>query len=255
MFYKRRLFAVLASAAFFGSVFFWTSTPVNSMGTLTLSCSASGAIGLFGSPDQSLTNGQTGSSISETGDIPASPAADFVGAANLGNLSKGDGTPVVASFGLRERGNVDCHVSASVSSYTATNLSYNPGSGSVPLAGNTGTELGFVTLGTGAVTAGSGTAPLTGNSSGHTYGSKFLSGTGTLATLNSGTIGAVSTSCDEFASFSAPPSNGGNLTTATNYVEDTVTFSVPTGFQWAPTNNTGSGSFSIAVEFEIYTGT
>jgi hypothetical protein len=149
---------------------------------------------------------------------------------------------------LRERGNGICHVSASVSSYTATNISYNAGSGGTQLSGATGSELTFVTLGNGNVTAGS-----AGNAGAHSYGAKFQ-GASTLNQLNNGSVGPVSTSSDEFASFSAPPSNSGNLTSTNNYVQDVVTFSIPTGFAWAPTNASGTGSFSLSIEFEIYTG-
>jgi hypothetical protein len=235
----------------FGLIFFAATTPAGSNGTITLSGQASGVVGLYGSPTSSVTTapGQTGASITLDGDVPANPAGDFTGAVDFGNLSAGDGTPSVASFSFRERGNVQCHVSTSVSAYTATNLSYNGGSGSTPLSGATGTELTFVKLGNGAVTAGA-----NGASGNHSYGPKFTSGTDTLATLNSGAIGSVSTSSDEFATFSAPPSNSGNLTSVDNYVQDTVTFSVPTGFVWAPTNNSGTGTFSVSVQFEIYTG-
>ncbi len=243
---KRRYLSVLATALCLVGVFFYTSTPVTSMGTLTLSGSASGAVGLFGSPTKSLTTapGQTGTSIALDGDTPATPAANFVGSVNFGTLASGDGTDSVASFSLRERGNVKCHVSASVSSYTATNLSYD----GTALAGGDGAELTFVTLGNGAVTAGA-----QGNSSGHSYGTLF-DGTHTLDELNTGTIAPVATGKDDFDSYSVKPSNSGSLSSATNYVQDTVTFAVPTGFVWAPTDDTGTGTFTIAIQFEIYVG-
>ncbi len=243
---RRNLYMMAAVGTLLAALFFYTSTPVTSMGTLTLSGSASGAVGLFGSPTKSLTTapGQTGTSISLDGDAPAAPAANFTGSVNFGQLASGDGTPSVASFALRERGNVKCHVSASVSAYTATNISYD----GTALAGGDGGELTFITLGNGAVTAGG-----NGNSSGHSYGSMF-DGTHTLSELNSGTIAPVSDSEDQFDSYSTKPSNSGSLASADNYVQDTVTFAIPTGFVWSPTDDTGTGTFSIAVQFEIYTG-
>lgn len=243
---SRKFISLVSVCASLAVAFFSTSTPVTSMGTLTLSGSASGAVGLFGSPTKSLTTapGQTGTSIALDGDSPASPAANFTGSVNFGTLASGDGTSSVASFSLRERGNVKCHVSASVSSYTATNIAYN----GTDLAGGDGSELTFVTLGSGAVTAGA-----QGDSAGHSYGSMF-DGTHTLSELNSGTIAAVSSTDDQFASFSIKPSTSGSLASTGNYVQDTVTFSVPTGFVWAPSNDTGTGNFTIAVQFEIYTG-
>ncbi len=243
---SRKFLSLVSVAASLAVAFFSTSAPVTSIGTLTLSGSASGAVGLFGSPTKSLTTapGQTGTSIALDGDSPAVPAGNFAGSVNYGALASGNGASSIASFSLRERGNVKCHVSASVSSYTATNISYD----GTDLAGGDGAELTFVTLGNGTVTAGS-----NGNSSGHSYGTMF-DGTHTLAELNSGTIAAVSDSADQFDSYSVKPSNSGSLASTDNYVQDTVTFAVPTGFIWAPTNDTGTGNFTIAVQFEIYTG-
>lgn len=225
-------------------MFFETSTPVTSMGTLTLTGSATGSVGFFGSPNKSLITvpGQTGTSISLDNDTPSSPAQNFVGSVNFGTLGGGDGGNTVASFSMRERGNVKCHVSASVSSYTATNISFN----GTALAGGDGSELTFVTLGSGAVTAGA-----QGNAAAHSYGAMF-NGTHTLNELNSGTIGPVATDKDEFDSYSSKPSLSGSLTTTNDYVEDTVTFTLPTGFVWSPTDDSGSGTFTITLQFEIY---
>jgi hypothetical protein len=228
-------------------VFFACAEPVTSMGTITLSGSASGLMGFFSGSYCTITSapGQTGASISEDAPQMINPPPDFVGAAQFGNLAGGDGSPSVATFSFRECSNVACHTSASVASYTATNLSYNSGSGSRQLQGNA-SELSFVTLGNGAVTAAQ-----YGNAGGHSYGSKFQ-GTATLNALNSGSIGPVSSTDDEFDSFSSPPSNSGNFTSGNNYVQDSVTFSVPTGFVWSPSDNTSTGSFSLALQFEIY---
>jgi hypothetical protein len=236
-----RLAVILAGLTL---LLFSTSTPVTSMGTITLTGSATGSVGFFGSPNKSLITvpGQTGTSISLDSDTPSSPAQNFVGSVNFGTLGGGNGGNSIASFSMRERGNTKCHVSASVSSYTATNISYD----GTALAGGDAAELTFVTLGNGPVTAGA-----QGNPAAHSYGAMF-DGTHTLAELNSGTIAPVATGKDEFDSYSSKPSLSGTLVTANDYVEDTVTFTVPTGFVWSPTDDSGTGTFTIAVQFEIY---
>lgn len=227
------------------STFIFAAGPVTSMGVFTLSGKVICPVGLYGSPNKSVTTapGQRGAAISLDGDRPADPASNFVGSVDFGELQDGDGTPSTASFGLRARGNTKCHISASVASYSATNLNYM----GKQLNGNVGNELNFVTIGSGDVSAGP-----HGNTEGQGYGPRFTSGTDTLATLNSGEIGPVTNSSDTFASFSKAPSRSGNLTSSDNYVESTVTFAIPTGFAWAPADDTGTGTFSIVVQFEIF---
>jgi hypothetical protein len=90
-----------------------------------------------------------------------------------------------------------------------------------------------------------------GNTTGFSYGPRFTSGADTLATLNGGVTAAVDATKDRFVAFTTPPSLNGNLNSANNYVENTATFSVPTGFAW---QSTGAGSaWSATVSFMITT--
>jgi hypothetical protein len=90
------------------------------------------------------------------------------------------------------------------------------------------------------------------HSRGHSYGTKFVSGADTLASLNSGQIGPVVDASDKFVSFTQAPSTAGDLASPDNFVESTITFSLPTGFAWEPINGASSGTFSISVQFEIF---
>jgi hypothetical protein len=172
-------------------------------------------------------------------------AADgFTDRINYGTITNGNGTNSTANIALRQRGNGPCHVSCSVSSFTANNIAYN---GS-PLTG-LGTQLGFVRIGSGAVTAGA-----RGNTTGFSYGGRFTSGTDTLATLNNGVIAAVNGSKDKFVSFTQAPSQNGNSTHPQNWVQDVVTFSVPTGWIWSVPNPGFASNWSVTVQFGIYGG-
>ena len=224
---------------------FFQGSPVNSVGTITLSGSVNEAIGLYGSPNYSLTvaPGQIGASIIEEVDLPSDPARSFVGSVNFGNLSHGDGSNTTAKFGLRARGDTACHISSSVSSFSANNIRFDQTTISFL------SDMDMIKLGTSPVISGS-----SGNASLHSYDSFWSTGTNTLSTMNGGIVSSVNSLKQKICSFSDAPSATGNLTSYDNYVESQVTFTLPTGFRWSATPGMALGSFSIIMEFEIYTG-
>jgi hypothetical protein len=172
---------------------------------------------------------------------PTNTADGFTDTINFGTLSNGNGTESVASVALRQRGNMPCHVSCSVSTFTANNIAYN----GTPLTG-AGSELSFVRLGAGAQTNG-----LLGNDSGFSYGGRFTSGSDTLATLNNGVIAPVNGSKDKFCSFTSAPSFLGGPTSILNYVQDVAVFRIPTGWVWS-TTGPAPNNWSVTLQFGIY---
>jgi len=252
--YKRRLFAVLASAAFLGSVFFWTSTPpVNSLGQLNMTADATGFLNLSSGENNTATyaggNSAAVDAVIDTPgvDTPTNPESYFEANLSVADLAAGDGTPIVTNFTMRARGNTACHIASSVSSYTATDLSVIRAGVATPLAGNDGTELDFMTIGNGAMTAGT-----DGDDSGGSYGSMWA-GSNTLADLNAGDIATVSDGLDPLASFTTAPSLAGGMTSPDNWVQCVSTFSMPTGAFWQSTATFGTaGTITLAVQFEIY---
>jgi hypothetical protein len=242
LFYRPQTVALLATP-FLLSLF---PLPADSTAFFTLQATAQPQLGIFGGEYWSLISapGQIGGSITSTPDQPNNQPGTFVAQVSFGDLHNGDGSPTIASASLRVRGNSACHTSISVTSYSVGNLT-NRGNLLIGQAN----ELSFVTLGSGSVVAGP-----DGNLASHAYGPKFVSGTDTLNTLNNGVIGPVSTNSDRIATYSTAPSNRGNLTSTTNYVQDTVTFSIPTGFVWGPANSAASGNFNISLQMDIYPG-
>lgn len=209
-------------------------TPLFSAGTITLGGQVYPTLSLSGSPNQSLvgSNGTMGTHADV--DQPNESV-------NFGDLSLAAGPVATASFGLRVRGNTACKVTSSVLSYTASNLKY---AGTL-LVGNA-SELGFVSLSSGPVSNG-----VNGDSSGLSYGSKFLGGN-TLASLNSGAVGPATATSDKFISLISKPSLSGNTSSPDNWVEGTVNYSVPTGSAWECTG--ASGTFNIVNTFNVFPG-
>lgn len=210
------------------------------MGAISISGLVDSQVGLFGSPVASVINAPPGTTVTTDSD----PSGNFVGTINIGELMRADG-PCVVSLSFKSRANTRCHIAASVSSYTATNLAFK----GKQLTPGMCRDLAFIGIGCGNVSAGS-----SGDSSGHCYGPKFNCGTETLADLNNGTIGPVGEGSDHFATFTKKPSRSANLQCANNYVEDTATFSIPTGFVWQPINGAATGNFSISIQFELLPG-
>ena len=220
------------------------TSPTNSLGSITFNGSTAAVVGLFAGTPGTLASapGVGGSGVVAASDSPGNPAPAFNTTFNLGTLDTGDGTNSVATLPLRVRGNVPCHISASVISSTPTaNLRY-AGVNQTPLLLAQRFRLG---------TSGAPVAGGTGNAVGAVYGPRFTSGIDTLRTLNGGVFGAVATGSDKVASFPNAPSLSGNLTTATNYVQVSPTFSVPTGAAWSATGG-GGASFSLVLGVEAY---
>lgn len=199
--------------------------PVNSVSSVTLTGTGAVSIGISAGDSANAT--VTGGGTSPTVTAAATDAADgFNDSYQLGTLSAGNGTNVVARFPLRVRGSSAMHVSWCVSSYTASNIGF----AGTALTGSptSAAQLTFIKLGTQPMTAGS-----RGNLTGATYQASFLNGL-TINNGNTGVIAATPVSSNEkFVSFVNPPSMNGNLTHPQNWVETYATFSVPTGFQWS----------------------
>jgi hypothetical protein len=245
MSFTRKSMYMAALGTAFCAVFASTIQPVNSVSNVVLNGQAGTALALFaGAPNATPLTSAPGISDGTFTPVAADTADGFTDTVNFGTLSNGDGTNSVARVAFRERGNAPCHVSCSVSAYTANNIAYN----GTPLTGSAvnAAQLSFVSLGNIGMTAGG-----QGNSTGATYGARFTSGADTLATLNGGVIAAVATGKDQFVNLPNAPSRTGNLNSATNYVENTATFSVPTGFVWA-TNGAAPNNWSTTIQFMIY---
>lgn len=236
---------VLAGGALLVAAFTYTTAPVNSISTVTLSGSAAPSLALSaGANGLATLTGGTGAGGTIT--AAATDTADgFNDVVNFGTLSAGDGTNEVAKIPLRVRGNTACHVSWKCTSYTASNISYS----GTPLTGSAASsaQLSFIQLGTQAMAAGTNAS-----TTGATYQATFLGGL-PLSNGNAGGISATVTGTDEkFVSFANPPSLSGSLTDPQNYVETYATFSVPTGFAWQSTGL--SPTWSSTVSFILASG-
>jgi hypothetical protein len=222
--------------------------PVNSVSSVILGGSVIGPTTALSAGQPSATPITAAPGVTDTSATiaPLNTADGFNDAINFGTLSNGNGSNEVGTVTFRERSNNPCHVSVSVSAYTANNISYN----GTPLTGSTtsAAQLNFITLGSLPATAGP-----QGDMSRFNYGVNFSSGIGTLASLNAGAMGAVSKNDATFVSFRNAPSQSGGLTSPTNWVEDTATFSCPTGFVWSPTGS-APNNFSVTLQFAMFTG-
>ncbi len=223
-------------------------SPMYSTSTITLRGTVAGVLALSaGRAANATVSGGTGAGATIT--PAATNAADgFVTAINFGTLTAGNGTNVVASVPVRVRGNVACHQNAKVSSYTATNIAY--GATALTGSGSSTAQLTFITLGTGAITAGA-----RGDLAGVAYQGTFSTG-GTLAALSGGSIGPVTSGTsgtnEKTITFPNAPSTNGSLTAGNNWVQTIYTFSCPTGLIW---RSTGAGSaFNISVQIALGVG-
>jgi hypothetical protein len=196
--------------------------------------------------------GQTGTSFTADADTPNETDDPVAANFDFGAISSGNGDDTVATYGLRVRGNQKAHVTCSVSSVTTNNISYDSGTGAVAISsanasGFTMIKLNAVSGSTGA--DGDGTSPA--------ISSFWTAGTNTLGAMNSGTVAAVGTTKQPLVAFAKKPSKKGNLTSADNWVQTNVQFTIPTGFVWGPTNpavNSGNGDFTLGVQFDIFPG-
>lgn len=238
--FKSKSIKAMAAALGAGVTLLFCSQPVNSVSQVIFAGFAGGFIALSAGSASGLTSAPGISNSSTT--FAATDAADpFTDTVNFGTLTNGTSGSSVATLSFRERANVPCQVTCSVSSYTTNNMTYNSS-----LLTGVGSELSFVTINQGAVSAGS-----NGNTSGFTYGSKF-NGANTLATLNSGVVGPVTSTTDDFVTFTVAPSDNGTASSGQNWVQNNAVMSVPTGLIWG--TNAGSGNFSITVQFAIFQG-
>jgi len=242
---NKRMLPVLAGGALLVAAFTYTTAPVNSVSTVTMSGTAAATLALSaGNTANATLTGGTGAGGTIT--PAATDTADgFNDVVNFGTLSAGDGTNEVATIPLRVRGNSACHVSWKCTSYTASNISYS----GTALTGSAASsaQLSFIQLGTNAMSAGTNAS-----TTGATYQASFLNSL-PLSNGNAGVISAAVTGTDEkFVSFTNPPSLSGSITDPQNYVETYARFSVPTGFAWASTG--ASPTWSTTVSFILASG-
>lgn len=236
---------ILVSSAVSMATFLLCCTPGETVSTVRLFGQTGIVVGLSaGSPAASSLVSAPGITDGALA-VAAQDAADgFVDTVNFGTLTNGSGVNSVASIAVRERGNGPCHVSCSVSQFTANSIAYN----GTPLTG-AGNELTFCGISAGPAAAGN-----NGDMAGMSYGAQFSSGTGTLASLNAGLIAPVAANKNYFVNFTSRPSRNGGLGSGQNWVQNTAVFSIPTGFRWAPVLPAASGNFVVNVEFAIYPG-
>lgn len=159
---------------------------------------------------------------------------DFSSSIDFGDLSRGDGQPMVATIGLRIRSNCYFNVVITRDTYSAKNLQYmgRDVSGSAD-----GGSFIHVNVGQARATGSEADASSLRLSS-------ALSGAGIpLSQLTSGTPGANST----VLASGAPVSRSGNRSSPGNAVDIPVRFAVPTGTSIGPISG-GVGTFSATVQ-------
>lgn len=211
------------------------------LATFTLNAQYGGFLELSaGAPPQ--TNGQTAtvSNTSSGATTMAAPtnAENFASAIDFGDVSGGDGTPIVGGVGLRVRSNTGFRVLASLTSFQATTLRYQ----GRDVSSNDGGS--FIKIWLGPVTATGGRAIAVGRTSVNS----LLTGGSTLAALSRGPVSAASTEL-----ISGPVASiGGGKDTPDNAIEFPFLLSVPTGFELGAAPGQANGSFSFVVQFGIF---
>ncbi len=211
------------------------------LATFTLSAQYGGFLELSaGTPPQ--TNGQTAtvSNVNSGASTVAPPAnsQNFASSIDFGDVSSGDGTPLVGAVGLRVRSNTAFRVLASLTSFQATTLRYQGRDISSADGGS------FIRIWLGPVSA-------TGNRSiavGRTSVNSLLTGGSTLSALSRGPVTGASTEL-----ISGPVASiGGGKDSPDNSLEFPFLMSVPTGFELGAAPGQASGSFSFVVQFGIF---
>lgn len=222
----------------------WAQTGVSAQNAnVTLSGQYSPSIQLSaGAP--SASGGRT-ASVTSTGTganavAPPLDAANFAAVIDFGDVSRGDGTPVVASVGLRIRSNTSYRLAAAVTNFQAQSLRY--------LGRDVGSDDGgsFIRVWAGAPSAsGSGAAA----TSRMTVNPALTSGT-TLSALPRGSATTSSTTI-----VSGPAASiEGSLQSATNAVDIPLFMSVPSGYDLGPSPDGSQGTFSFSVQFAAFPG-
>lgn len=166
-------------------------------------------------------------------------SSNAVATLDFGDLSKGDGTPITGSVGLRIRSNCRYKVTMSRGSFVANNLQVR----GVDVSGaEDGGTFIRVTAGPRAIPTGP-----DGNAEQCLISSNLVNGGIALSQLSSGSVSAGSS----LVANGQPASLRGSMRSDSNAVDLPVNFSCPTGMQIGPVK-AGSGSFQATVQFEIF---
>lgn len=168
------------------------------------------------------------------------------GTFTFGTLSSGDGTLLTSTLGLRVRANSPCHITACVNQAAAV----------VPNAPRLvyqGTSITNATrlcqafrLNTKAPLSGGANANIASYSSAGT----LFTPARTLANLTNRATPLTTSS--RFCRFLSPPSRGGTLTSADNYVEVYPQFTTNTGIAWGTSTGFPTTTFALNVIFGLF---
>jgi hypothetical protein len=185
----------------------------------------------------------TGSSSNITvsgGGGEAGAGGDFAEVIDFGDLSTGNGQPVVGSVGVRVKGNANYNVTISQMSFTAKDLQV----ANKDVSGS-GDQGSFITVRVGSH-SGSGSRA----NPGQTKVNGQLNGGMRLSQVSYGPVTAESTR----VAGGGPPSTGGTMNSSDNAVDIPVYFSVPTGLEIGPAPGASTGSFQATIQLGIFAG-
>lgn len=231
--------SVLLTALSFASVLGFAQLPCDAVVSVTLRGTADRVLTL--SAGEVDAGGTASVSSSATGAIVNGARvdqADFNSSIDFGDLSQGNGQPLVATVGLRVRSNCPFNLLIARENFSATNLQYHGHSVSGSSDGGS-----FINVLAGPKVSATG---VDANASACKL-SSVLSGTGLpLSQVTSGLPGIGST----LVASGTRVSLRGAKSSPSNAVDIPLSFSVPTGTSIGPITG-GSGSFSTTVELAV----
>jgi hypothetical protein len=216
------------------------ATPVMAQNNLTLSGQAGGLMRLSaGTPSGSggLTTSVVNSSTGATCSGSATDTDTFTFNVDFGDLSRGDGNPVIGSVGLRVRTNTSFRVVGSVVSFSANGMRYQGHEVTSADAGS------FVRVWMGPLST---TGNDANNAGAIAINNALLSGMH-LSEMSRGPASATST----FLCSGPAASLGGNTSSQSNAIEFPFYVSVPTGYELGPAPGSANGRFSFSMQFSI----
>ncbi len=206
---------------------------MDATGSLQLSGTCSPVIKLASGSESLRITGSTGTGSS----VSMSPDTEnFTGTVNFGNVSAGDGTPLVATAWIRVWSNCHYKVTMSRSDFQATNMSYNGN----PITSTDGGS--FLSISAAGPPQASG--PLADAS----QSTVSLGDSLALSQLPSGPV----TSNSRIILSGQRASLAGGFNNTSNSIQLPIAIACPTGAALAPTVGDSMGTFSATVQFGIY---
>ena len=256
MSFRNPIVQSLLAVSLLAGAFTWASGPADSAATLTLSGTSGASIAMTGGLLANTKIIQSGGSVvgaAATGAATDTAEASIADTMAFGDLSTGDGTLEIMQMALRLRGSTTMNVRMTATTATLTNLSY------AGAAESTGSISGcnFIKIGNGAAPFSGGALANAGNVA---YGANWTTLYTSFAPASTNMsvmppVGTAVTSGDKVITCSGPPSSGGSLIGATNFVEVYPAFGIETGYAVGPTApGSGAASFNVVLTFASATG-